>query len=112
MYNFGGVEVFECFGHLVDDEPDVYVLEDAFGNHIMQIGFHVLEYQVYVLIVLCPYRLVKLYYVAVLDLPQDLDFAVSSLCVCGMLEGIKDLLQRIGSLRHFLFHLPNLSVCS
>jgi len=29
------VHVLECFGDLVDDELDVYFLEDAFGNDVM-----------------------------------------------------------------------------
>jgi len=38
-----GVEIFECFCELVHNEPDVDILEYAFGDDVVEVGFHELE---------------------------------------------------------------------
>ena len=49
-----GMKVLESFCHLVDDESDVYVFEDIFRYDIVKVGFHELEDQINVLVVVGP----------------------------------------------------------
>lgn len=52
------MKVLKGFGHLVDDESNVYVFEDILGNDIVEICLHKLKYQVHVLIIVRPQGIV------------------------------------------------------
>ncbi len=94
MDDSSGVKVLEGFGELVDDEADVHVFEYAFGDDVVQVCLHELEEQVDVFVVVGADCLVQLYDVWVVELLQDLNFAVGALSVGGVLEGVEDLLER------------------
>lgn len=68
MDDRSAMEVFESFGCLVDDEANVYIFEDAFGDDVVEIGLHVLEEKVDVFVVVSSDRLVEFYYVGVVKL--------------------------------------------
>jgi hypothetical protein len=68
VYDFSGVQVFEGFGQLVDDEAYVYVFEYVLCDDVVQICFHELEEEIDVAIVVCPYGLVEFYDVGVVEL--------------------------------------------
>ena len=87
------VEVFECFGELVDDEADVYIFEDAFGDDVMEVCFHELKQQVDVFVVVCANSVHQLYDTRVVELFKDLNLSVGALCVCCMLECIENFLK-------------------
>lgn len=106
------MQVFEGFGQLVDDEADMDILENALGNDVVEVGFHILEQQVDILVIIGPHRLVQLDDVRVLQLLQDLDLAVGPLRVGGVLEGIEYLLEGVDPLDGFLLYFPDVAVGS
>lgn len=108
--DLAGVQVLEGLGHLVDDEPDVDVLQDPLSDDVVQVCLHVLEQQIDVLIIIGPDGVVQLDDVWVVQLPQDLDLSVGALRIGGVLEGVEDLLEREHLLRRLLLHLPHVSV--
>jgi len=86
------VEVLERFGELVHDEPDVYVLEDALRDDVVQVCLHELEQQVYVLVVVRADGVHQLYDIGVVQLLQDLDLPVRALRVGRVLECVENFL--------------------
>lgn len=54
MYDGTRVEILEGFCHLVYDEADVNVFEDAFGDYVVEVCFHVLEEQINVFVIIGP----------------------------------------------------------
>ncbi len=62
------VEVLESFGHLINDESDVYIFENILGYNIVQIGLHKLEYQIDVLVVVSSQCVYQFYYIRMLCL--------------------------------------------
>ena len=59
MNDAARVHVLQRLGHLIDDKSDMYILQDAFGDDIVQISLHELEHQIHVFIVLCPDSVVE-----------------------------------------------------
>ena len=92
MDDCAAVEVLECLGELVDDEPDVYVFEDALRDDVVQVCLHELEQQVHVLVVVRADGVHQLYDIGVVQLLQDFDLAVGALRVGGVLECVEDFL--------------------
>lgn len=66
----------------------------------MEIGLHALEHQVDVLVILSSEHIVQLNDVGVVHFVKEGDFSESSLCICGMLESIENLLES-----HLIFGL-------
>lgn len=58
MDDVSAVQVFQGLRKLIDDVFDVHVLEDAFGDDVVQVCLHILENQVYVFIIVSLYCLV------------------------------------------------------
>lgn len=54
MNDAARVHVLQRLGHLIDDKSDMYILQDAFRDDIVQISLHELEHQIHVFIVLGP----------------------------------------------------------
>lgn len=112
MDNLPRMQVLECFRYLVDDILYMHIFQDALGNHIMQIGLHELEYQIDIFVILCFDCLVKFDYVDVVGLLQDLDLAVSTLGIGGVLESIEDFLKGIDFFIKTILHFPHVAVCT
>lgn len=110
VYQFGGMQVLERFGELVEYEPHVHVLEDPLRDDVVQVCLHVLKKQINVLVVLRANGIVELDDIGVVQLAQDLYLAVGALRVGGVLESIEYLLQRQHATRPLLFHLPDVAV--
>ena len=112
MKQLCGVHVLDAFQDLVDDVLFVYFLQDACPDDGMQIRLHVLEYQIYVPIILRSMNIRQLDYILVVQLVQEHDLAERSLCIGGVLEGIKYLLQSHGHILVPLIQgLPHLIKC-
>jgi hypothetical protein len=75
------VQVFEGLCQLVDNTAYVDLLENALPYHIVQVGLHVLKYQIDIFVVLCLECLVQFNDVRVINLSQYLYFSVGSLCI-------------------------------
>lgn len=78
----------------------------------MQICFHVLKDQVKVFIIFGSNHLRQSHYVWVLDLMKKSYLAESSLRICRMLEGIKNLFKSESLSPLFISDLPNYAVGS
>lgn len=110
MDNGPTMQILECLGELVDDETDMDVLEDALGNDVMQVCLHELKQQINVLVIVSADGVYQFDDVGVVQLLEDLDFAVGALSVGGVLEGIEDLLQGEHALGGLLLDLPHVAV--
>ena len=85
----------------------VYLLENVGPDHRMQICLHILEDQVNVAVIVRLQHILELHDVLVVaHLLQEDDLAVSALRVCGVLERIKNLLERHHVLRLLVMCLP------
>lgn len=104
------MEVLQCLGELIDDEPHVYVLEYSLADDVMEICFHEFEEQVDIFIVIGADSIVEFDDVGVLELLQNLDLSIGALGVGGVLEGIEDLLQGHHLLGPLILHLPDVAV--
>ena len=65
------------------------ILEYALRNDVMQVCLHILEQDVHILVIICPYCLVYFDNVGMLELFQYLDLAIGPLGICGMLKCIE-----------------------
>lgn len=105
------MHVLERFGELIDNESNVYVLEYALGDDVVEIRLHELEEQVYVLIIISADGVKELDDVGMVELLEDLDFSIGALRIGCMLKCIEYFLKREDALRGLLFHLPDMAVC-
>lgn len=76
----------------------------------MKVGFHELENQINVLVIVGPEGIVEFYYVGVLGLFENLDLAIGALCVGGMLKGVKYLFECVYFFGGFFLHFPYMSI--
>lgn len=95
---------------LVEDEPVVDVLQDLLPDRIVQVGFHELEHQVQILIVVRFDHIMQFYNIGVVELVQEHDFPEGTLRIRGMLESIEDLLKRHCLLGFPVGHFPDVPV--
>lgn len=110
MDNGATMQILECLGQLVYDEADMDVLEYALRNDVMQVCLHELKQQINVLVVVSADSVHQFDNVGVVQLLEDLDFAVGALGVGGVLEGIEDLLESEDALGGLLLDLPDVAV--
>ena len=110
MNNRASVEILESLGELIDDEPDVDLLEDAFGDDIMKICLHELKDQIHIFIIVCLDGFVELDNVGVVGLPQNLDFPISPLGVSGVLKGVEYFFEGIDLFGGTIFDFPDVTV--
>jgi len=88
------VEVLEGLEELVDDELLVHLFEDVCADDGVKIGLHVLEHEVDIAVVLGLHNIQQLEDVLMIaELLKEHDLTEGSLCIGGVLEGIKDLLH-------------------
>lgn len=104
------VHVLQGLGHLVDDEAYVDFFEDAFGDDVMQISLHKLEKQVDILVVIGSNGIVQFYNVGVIQLFEDLNFAIGALGISGVLKCIEYFLESEYLFGGLLLDLPDVSV--
>ena len=52
------MQVLEGLSHLIYDEPDMNIFENALRNDVMKVSLHVFEKHVYVFIIVSSNRLV------------------------------------------------------
>lgn len=104
------MHVFERFGELIDDESNVYVLEYALRDDVVEISLHEFEEQVYILIIISADGVKELDDVRMVELLEDLDLSIGALRISCMLKGIKYLLKCKDALCGLLFHLPHMAV--
>ena len=110
MQQFCRVQVLYGLGYLINDELLVLVLEDALPNETMKIDLHELEDEVDVFVVFGFDDVQQLDNVLVLELLEEHDLPVCTLGVCGVLEGVKYLLERNDSLGFPINGLPDVPV--
>ena len=88
------MDVLECFEELVDNVSFVDFFKDAATDDNMQIRFHVVEYEVEVLVVFCFDDILEPDDVVVIcHFLKEHDLPEGSLCICGIVECIEDLLK-------------------
>ena len=112
MYNFATMKIFESFGDLINDIPNVDVFEDIFRDNIVEICLHKLKNEINISVVFCLYCIVYFYDVAMIDLPQYFNLSVGPLRVCGVLEGVKYFFKCVYFFSVFFLDLPNVPVSS
>lgn len=76
----------------------------------MEIGFHVFEQDIDILVVICSNGLKNLYNVGVLKLFEDLYLTVRSLGISSMLKGVKYFLQGKDAFGWLFLNFPDVSV--
>lgn len=106
------VQILEGLGKLIDYESDVHFLKDTLSYDVVQIRFHELENEVYVLVVVGLERLVESDDVGMLQLFEYFDFAVGALGVGGMLEGVEYFFKSVDPFTELVLYLPNVAVRS
>ena len=110
MYDGPTVHVLERLGKLVDNESNVYILEYALRDDVMEIRLHELEEQVDVLVIISTDGVKELDDVGMIELLKDLDLSIGALCIGGMLKSIKYLLKCKDAFCSLLFHLPHMTI--
>ena len=93
MNQLCSVQVVDGFGGLIDDVTSVLVSQHVLADKGVEVDIHELEKDVYVPFVGAFENLFQLHYVGVLELLKEHDFAVCTLSVCAVLEGIKIFLE-------------------
>ncbi len=111
MDKISAVEVFDCFGDLVDYVLFVFILKNVLADHTMQVDLHIFEHQIDIFVVICLYDVVQLDYVLVVELLQEHYLSVGTLGVSRVLERIENLLEGQDLPRLFILNLPDMSVC-
>ena len=104
------MQVLQRFGHLVDDKTNVHIFQYIFRYYIVQISLHELKDQINVLTIVCPQSIVKLNDIGVFRLFEDLDFAVGTLGVGGVLEGVEDFFEGVYFFSGFLLYFPDVAI--
>lgn len=84
------VQVFKSFQHLINDVLLVYFFQDVCADDCVQVGLHLVEHAVDVLVIFSTDHIQETDDILVpVELLQEHDFSVGPLCVCSILEGIK-----------------------
>lgn len=104
------VEILQRLSQLVDYESDMDVFQDAFGDDVVEVGLHVLEEQVDVLVVVGSDCLMQANDIRVVQLFQDFDLSVGALGVSSVLEGVEYFFEGEDSFGGFLLNLPDMPV--
>lgn len=90
------MQVVNWFCDLIDDILFVFLLKisgfSIFSDESMEIDIHMFEEQVDIFVVSGSNGLLKANDVVMFELPQEHNFSVGPLCICGIGEGIKVLL--------------------
>lgn len=94
MQQVGRVHVLQALQHLVDDILLVDVFENVGSDDGVQIGIHEVEHQVNVSVIFRPNDILQTDDVLVTrQLLEENDLSESSLCIGGILKGVKVLLE-------------------
>lgn len=94
MEDVGAVHVLECFEQLIHGVLLVNVLQDASTDDSVQVGLHVLKDEVDVPIIVCLEHVEEFDDVLVsMEFLKEHDLTECTLGICGILEGIKYLLE-------------------
>jgi hypothetical protein len=104
------MQVLHPLAYLVHNETVVDVLEDLLTDSVVQVRLHELENEVKILVVLRTDYIEEFNDVRVTQLVDDAYFAVGTLSVHGMLEGIEYFFEREGYASLAVCHLPNMTV--
>ena len=87
-------------------------INNSLLDNIVEIGLHVLEHQVDILIIFCPKYIVQLDDVGVFDIVQKGDLSEGSLGIGRVLESIEYFFQSYHSFCFLIDSFPNVSICS
>jgi hypothetical protein len=110
MNDLSAMQVLEGFSQLIDDKFHMDILKYALRDNVVQICFHIFKDEVNVFVVFSGDGFVQLYYIGVIELPQDFYLAIGALGVSGVLKGVEYLFECEYFFCIFLFNFPNVAV--
>ena len=112
MNNFSTMKVFKSLSNLIDDIPHVNIFEYILRNDIVKVSFNKLKDEINISVILCFDGIIKFDDVGVINLLEYLDLTISSLCICGMLKGIKYFFECKYFFSVFFLNFPDMAVSS
>lgn len=83
------MKIVKCFGHLIEDVFTMTFCKYVFPNKSVKVNIHVLEEEIDVPVIFCPYHFLEFDDVGVTQLKQEHDLSVCSLRVGGVIEGVE-----------------------
>lgn len=110
MQYFPTMKIFQPLGNLVNDIPDMNILENTLSNDVMKVSLNKLENQIDILIIISFDGVIQFDDVWVVDLLQDLYLSIGPLSVCSVLKGVEYFLESKDLLGMFFFDFPYVPV--
>lgn len=110
MDEISTVQILQSLCNLVDDVLLMLLSEDVLPDHPVEIGIHVLEYHIHILLVVRPEDVSHFDDVLVVELLQIANLPEGPLGISGMLECVEYFLERDYFVGLLVTRFPNMAI--